>query len=79
VSSTQGQLSRLRTVYAARDTDTHRAVHDAAQAVLSGACTSPVVVLALDCLVGLYEAKADLPDIERAERYVAEAWAEVNP
>ncbi len=70
---------RIRAVYSDRTPEIHRIVHDAVTAVLRGECTSPVVVLALDCLVGLYEAKADLPDIERAERYLAEAWAEVSP
>lgn len=73
--STEAQLKKLQAVYSGRDTDTHRIVHTAVTAVLEG-CDNPVVILGVDCLVHDYEAKVDLPDIERAERYVLECWAE---
>lgn len=69
-------LTKLQTVYSDRDTDTHRAVHDAVSAVLDRKCASRVVVLGVDNLLAHYVAKADLPDVERAERYLAECWAE---
>lgn len=72
-------LAKILPVYSACDTDTHRAVHAAVTAALGLECRSPVVIAGIDNLSALYEISADLPDIERAERYVAECWAEYTP
>jgi hypothetical protein len=68
--------TKIQTVYSDRATPNDCAVHAAVTAVLNLECKSPVVILALDTLVGAYEAKADEPEVERLERYVAECWAE---
>ncbi len=68
-------LNKLLPVYSGRQTAAHRAVHDAVTAVLRLECRSPIVISAADNLGYLYdEVKADLPDIQRAERYLIECW-----
>lgn len=71
-------LKKLQAVYAGRDSATHRAVHDAVTAVLALECRSPVVLLGLENLVAAYEGKHDLPEVERAERYLVECWHELQ-
>ncbi len=72
-------LVSLTDAYLAGSTETHRAVHAAATAMLRLECRSPVVGLGLDNLIGVIAAGADRTEIERAERYVAECWAEFVP
>lgn len=45
-------------------------------AVVAGTCQSQVVILALDTLEHVHELRGDAAEVERAERYVAECWAE---
>jgi hypothetical protein len=71
--------TKIQTVYSDSPSPNASVVHAAVTAVLRLECRSPVVILGLDVLVHLYEIKADLPDIERGERYVAECWAEYVP
>ncbi len=68
--------TKIQTVYSDRANATDAAIHDAVSAVLSGKCTSPVVLLGLDTLVSGYELKGEQPEIERLERYLVECWAE---
>lgn len=68
-------LERLAAVYAGRDTEPHRVVYAAVSAVIAGT-SNPVVLLGVDNLQAHYQRKADLPEIERAERYLCECWAE---
>jgi hypothetical protein len=69
-------LERLAAVYSGRDTHVNRAVHAAVSAVLDGSCSNPVVVLGVENLRAHYEHRADLPEVERAERYLVECWTE---
>jgi hypothetical protein len=73
------QFLRLQTVYSDRANATDAAVHDAATSVLRLECRSEPVIVALANLAAHYEQKCDLPDVERAERYVAETWCEYAP
>jgi hypothetical protein len=72
-------LRKLATVYADRKSTAHRPIHAAVTAVLRGACQSPVVELGVENLLAHYDGKADLCDVERAERYLVECWAECAP
>lgn len=68
------QFLRLQTVYSDRANMTDAAVHDAATAVLRLDCRSEPVIVALANLA--VAIKCDLPECERAERYVVECWSE---
>lgn len=67
-------LARLAVVYGEPSTPEEHAVRDAL------ACTdrTPSVQLALETLDYVYQCKGELPEVQRLERYVAEAWAEQN-
>jgi hypothetical protein len=71
------QFLRLQTVYADRENATDAAVYDAATAVLRLECRSEPVIVALANLVA--SLKDELPEVERAERYLVEAWGEYVP
>lgn len=45
-------------------------------AVVTGTCQSSVVILALETLEHVHELGGDASEVERLERYVAEAWSE---
>lgn len=67
------------TAYANPQTDAEKTVRKALDAYLDGPI-SPAVVFSLENLEAAYEQKYELPDVELAERYVAECWAEyTNP
>lgn len=68
-------LARLQLVYAAPDNADDAAVLRAVNATLDG-LASPAVELAMANLVASYVERHDGPDLERAERYVLEAWQE---
>lgn len=73
------QLLRLQTVYSDCANATDRAVYEAATAVLRLECRAEPVIVALGNLATLFEAKAQKPDTDCAERYVAECWADYSP
>lgn len=84
-TKTTFDLTKIACVYGAPETDEERAVpvtsarvatQDALEAFLSGSCTSIVVQSGLEQLAWNYELQFQLPDIERAERYVEECWLE---
>jgi hypothetical protein len=52
------------------------AVIEARAAVVTGVCTSPVVILALETLERVYALRCDASEVERLERYVLDAWSE---
>ncbi len=70
-------INLMNTAYANPTNATTRAVRDAMAAWCAGP-VSPVLELGLKNLKAAYDQKCDLLEVERAERYLAECWAEVS-